>query len=374
MYCSLLFTDAASSSRHVDIPAFPSKPRPRITMPPDPFTGPNFEYSSSVPTSNFMPPQFSTHYNDQDILDQRPIKVMDGLNHQRSSSTGYQADKVFMMGNSRLPLGKQQADPYDDYNTSKPRPSARDVEGGMEDFPNKGSRRSSRASSRSSICSLDSDSSAGARSDGERRGRRRSDGERQGSSGTDKMRGYSSGEYRRVASRRKKSRERQKQAPEQHTPSGSGGKSFGSKIVRALSDVGLNSNTKPSGAAKGSTSARERKASRKTSQGSSGRISSGSGGNKSPGANRSCHSSSDGTGRRKNQSPGIFYKDDDPTFIHNSINLHLDMEVFDNKQGEHFKMAFRSPVVKYGEVGDVPVLVIVSNIYAYIFKIIAPER
>jgi hypothetical protein len=50
------------------------------------------------------------------------------------------------------------------------------------------------------------------------------------------------------------------------------------------------------------------------------------------------------------------------------------MEVFDSSKGEVFRMAFRCPVVKYGEVGELPALVIVSNIRAYIFKIIAPER
>ena len=118
---------------------------------------------------------------------------------------------------------------------------------------------------------------------------------------------------------------------------------------------------------------------------SGGRLSSGGSGGESSqprslfqqGGLRDTHSSSDrgggGSGRHKPHSPIVICKDDDPTYIHNSINLYLDMEVFDSTKDESFRMAFKSPVVKYGEVGELPVLVVVSNIYAYIFKIVAPE-
>lgn len=130
---------------------------------------------------------------------------------------------------------------------------------------------------------------------------------------------------------------------------------------------------------RGSTSGKSSHTRHKSSGGSSGRVSSGSGegggrSGKAAGGSRSYQSSSDGTGGKKTHSPAIFYKDDDPSYIHNNINLYLDMEVFDGSRGEHFRMVFHSFVVKYGEVGELPVLVVISNLHAYIFKIIAPER
>lgn len=68
----------------------------------------------------------------------------------------------------------------------------------------------------------------------------------------------------------------------------------------------------------------------------------------------------------------LLFKDDDPEYIHNSLNLHLDMEVF-STEGEHFKMIFKAPVVQYGHSREVPAIVIISNVNAYIFKITAPE-
>ena len=35
------------------------------------------------------------------------------------------------------------------------------------------------------------------------------------------------------------------------------------------------------------------------------------------------------------------YKKDDPTYVHNSFNLYLDMEVFTTEQGERFSMIFK---------------------------------
>ena len=376
---NLYFLDAAPSSRNIDVPLYSSNlPAIIPNLHPDPFTMPNYEYSSSVPSSNFVPPQFPTQYEERDDLDGRPIKVMDGLNHQRSNSTGYQPEKTFQIGDSRSPASKKRAyaDPYgkeilsSKLNSNQPSEGNGDCERG--EFQPKGLRKSSRNSSRSSLHSLDSDSSAGVRSDGERHGGRKAS---SGSSEKLQQQGYSSGEYRKRSShhRRNKSRESQQQ-----NPSRDGGKSFGSKIMhRVLSDVGLNSSPtrESAAAARGNASDKERQTRRRASGGSSGRVSSDqSGDTKSPGTNRSYHSSSDGAGRKKTHSPAIFYKDDDPSYIHNSINLYLDMEVFDISKGEHFRMAFRSHVVKYGEVGEIPVLVIVSNLHAYVFKIIAPER
>ena len=317
-----------------------------------------------------MPPQFATHYEEPYNLDERPIKVMDGLNHRRANSTGYQPEKAFSMGGSESPTSKKRAynDPYSKGNPSpKLKASNQPSEGRGEDGSDFLAKKSSKNSSRSSVSSWDSDSSAGARSDGEKQGRRK-----KFIGSNERLHGYSSGEYRR------RHTERSSRSKSRETRTGSkdgGGKSFGSKIYRVLSDVGINSAPRGTAAsARGSTSDKERRARRKTSGGSSGRMSSESGGTKSPGLNRSYHSSSDGASRRKAHSPAIFYKDDDPTYIHNSINLYLDMEVFDSSKGEHFRMVFRSPVVKYGEVGEIPVLVVVSNFHAYVFKIIAPER
>lgn len=321
-----------------------------------------------------MSSQFATHYEEEDDdLDERPIKVMDGLNHRRSNSTGYtQPGKMFTLSGSESPSSKKRG--YDDpYGKDDPLPapsaSNRSLDGRREGEGDFSSKKLSRNSSRSSLYSWDSDSSTGARSDGEKQKRRKSS-----SGSNEKLQGFSSGEFRRK--RKSQPKNRSKSRERQGSKDG-GSKSFGSKLYRVLSDVGLNSPTKSSGAsARGSanTSDKEKHARRRTSGGSSGRVSSESGSAKSPSINRSYHSSSDGTGRRKAHSPAIFYKDDDPSYIHNSINLYLDMEVFDSSKEECFKMAFRSHVVKYGEVGELPVLVIVSNLFAYIFKIIGSER
>ena len=37
----------------------------------------------------------------------------------------------------------------------------------------------------------------------------------------------------------------------------------------------------------------------------------------------------------------IPYKKEDPGYVHNSINLYLDMEVFNTEEGERFAMIFK---------------------------------
>ena len=37
----------------------------------------------------------------------------------------------------------------------------------------------------------------------------------------------------------------------------------------------------------------------------------------------------------------VLFKDDDPSYVHNSLNLHLNLEVFDTDSGEQFKMIFK---------------------------------
>ena len=87
----------------------------------------------------------------------------------------------------------------------------------------------------------------------------------------------------------------------------------------------------------------------------------------------SLKSSSDGAGV-KGSSPLALYKEDDPSYIHNNLNLYLDMEVFNMDKGEHFKMVFKSPVMQYGHTTEIPSLVVVSSYKFYIFRITAPER
>ena len=87
----------------------------------------------------------------------------------------------------------------------------------------------------------------------------------------------------------------------------------------------------------------------------------------------SLRSSSDGTGI-KGSSPLALYKDEDPSYIHNNLNLYLDMDVFNMDKGEHFKMVFKAPVMQYGHKMEIPALVVASSYKFYIFKITAPER
>ena len=87
----------------------------------------------------------------------------------------------------------------------------------------------------------------------------------------------------------------------------------------------------------------------------------------------SLKSSSDGAGI-KGSSPLPLFKEDEPTYIHNNLNLYLDMEVFNMDKGEHFKMVFKSLVMQYGHKMEIPALAVVSSYKFYIFKITAPER
>ena len=87
----------------------------------------------------------------------------------------------------------------------------------------------------------------------------------------------------------------------------------------------------------------------------------------------SLKSSSEGAGI-KGSSPLPLYKDDDPGYIHNNLNLYLDMDVFNMDKKEHFRMVFKSPVMQYGHKLEIASLVVVSSYKFYIFKIIGPER
>jgi hypothetical protein len=65
------------------------------------------------------------------------------------------------------------------------------------------------------------------------------------------------------------------------------------------------------------------------------------------------------------------YKDDDPTYIHNNMQLYLNMEVFGTS--EHFQLALKSSVVEYGDWNEMECFIIISTKGAYIYRIIAPE-
>ena len=103
------------------------------------------------------------------------------------------------------------------------------------------------------------------------------------------------------------------------------------------------------------------------------RNSSGSGGGSRRNSG-SLRGSYEGGGSMKGSSPLPLYKDDDPGYIHNNLNLYLDMEIFNNDKAEHFKMVFKSPVMQYGHKMEIPALAVASSYKFYIFKITGPER
>ncbi len=202
-------------------------------------------------------------------------------------------------------------------------------------------------------------------SGGERRGsggeRRAPGGERKGySSGDRAAKGYSSGE------RRSSGGEKRASSGSDH---GSSGRGRGGRVKR------------------GSVEERDRRHPGKengTQHGS--------------GSLKSSSESATGVGGsgRPALSPSVLVKDEDPSYIYHSLNLHLDMEVFDTDSGEHFKMVFRvsvlhwresgvafnslslflpqSPLVQYGQPNEVPSLVIVSTLNIFLYRIVAPER
>jgi len=225
-------------------------------------------------------------------------------------------------------------------------------------------------SRRSSMCSGGSDSGTGSRSDGNytANGRRSSHGSSDG-----RVKGNSSGEVKII----------KKQSSVRVAGKSKEGSKFGSKISKVFSFGELHTGSSPKQKKKSLVKANSGK--------SSGEGSSGSGSSskrKSKLARRISnaeekalafplpHSSSDGGGSRERRahSPITIYKDNDPTYVHNSLQLYLDMEILDSSRQEVFKMVFRTSLIRYGEPGEVQVLVVVSNIRAYLFKVVAPER
>ena len=96
------------------------------------------------------------------------------------------------------------------------------------------------------------------------------------------------------------------------------------------------SNHKPSGGS-------ERHLSSGSGSGGGGRRISSDGEKKNPDTLKRSASlkSSSGSPGRKVLSSSLLFRDEDPSYVHNSFNLYLDMEVFNTDMGEHFKMAFK---------------------------------
>lgn len=311
----------------------------------------------SMPTENYIHSHFPQNHQEQP-LSNPPIKNQEGYRHSRSKSTDYHPAKI--QGITPPSSRKEYRHHHRHHTEIKPSksPHRNRSYGSLKEKDtgiSKIFKSSQNSSGRSSLYSLDSDSSPSSRSDGNSSGGRhryrhtRSSNEKLGT-------GHGSGEIHKSSSSHGRGSPTKRHSEGTVT-------SLGARISKVfnLSDVqGSNKDTSAG----------------KNSGGSNGKASSESGDNSHPNLHnsRSYHSSSDGTGRRKLHSPLTIYKDDDPTFIHNNLNLYLDIEIFDGSKGEVFRMVFRSPVVKYGEPGERSVLVVISNLRAYMFQIIAPER
>lgn len=211
-----------------------------------------------------------------------------------------------------------------------------------------------------SMCSVDSDSGAGSSASTSKMNTRIGS---QGS-GETVSKGYSSGESSKSS--------RRKDAGSDKTKEGS---RFSSKIIsRVLSWSDLGSprlkNRTPSNKGK-DANLDSGGGSRKNSGRPSGGLNSKE---KQQERMNNSHISADGGGREKRApSPVVIYRDDDPSYVHNCLQLFLVMDVFGSKE-EYFKMVFRSSMVCYGKPGELPMLVVVSNVRAYLFRVVAPER
>lgn len=270
-----------------------------------------------MPSQNYIQDHFG-HQEGSRV--KKPTGVFD---HHRSNSTGPHAAKT-ITSNSPPAKSKLHRDPYDsNVPSTSLYGSNRSLRSLKEEHVKPASSKSSWTSSRkSSICSLDTDSSPERRSRAnstDKKGRVQEHGgsnQRHRGSNDKLPQGYSSGE----------SRARTRQSP-----------SKGKGIGDIFSNIGTPSKS-PNLGGRGTSDASSRRSSK---------ISSSSGDNAQSRAQRHLrlsHSSSDGAGRQKMPSPSVFCKDDDPSYVHNSINLYLDMEIFDGAKGESFRMAFRSPV------------------------------
>ena len=307
--------------------------------------------------SNFSRPSINQDTDDRPVKDMDRQKNSSVLGHSRSRSMDYHPVKSY----NTSPTGKRKRyiDPFEiGIAPVKVQGSNRSLESVKEEenHTSKSSKSSRSSSRRSSMYSPDSDSPSW-HSDAHSVSQ-----SPKNQSHNSLARDYSSAECNQPTSRRNTSSRRSK---------------FWAQLG---SDMHSSSNTSPAKPPQLSKLPLEvspnKKRLQERSNGKS-RSDTGSGDSsqlKSPRSAHSHHSSSDGAGKKKTFSPLVICKDDDPSYIDNNLNLYLDMEVFDTTKGEIFKMIFRSTVVQYSEPEEFLVLVVISNLHAYLFQIIAPER
>ena len=297
---------------------------------------------------------------ERDVNRQTLLSKPENMGHNRSKSMDYHPVKSNKVFGNQSEFRRHYADPY----KTKPPMYPASKKSSLESrSPKVQSRRSSL---KSSACSIDSYGSSHAskfdtepgcssgekqrksqhsHSSSEKLAKGYSSGERErhsrrGYNSTDKLsRGYSSGERERYIK---------------------GGYGSGEKLAKGYSsgegDRYLRGGYSSSG--KGYSSGEKMPAfvsSRKPSGGTERHLSSGSG---SGGGGRRISSdgekknpdtlkrsaslkSSSGSPGRKVFSSSLLFRDEDPSYVHNSFNLYLDMEVFNTDMGEHFKMAFK---------------------------------
>ena len=307
---------------------------------------PDTMISTSVPSHNYMPDHFSQIQGKRNAENDDSFqKIFEdtGIIQSRSGDLFQSKCKSSMKKQSLV----SQPEPQD------PKRSFTGVE---EDnvimFASKEAEVITYSNSRkNSMCSADSDSGAGSKSNSASSSKKYTKRDGQGL-GETVSKGYSSAESSRY-SRRKDT---------EATDKSKEGSTLSSKIIRVLSLSDLRSSNR------GKNVGGSRKSSGKqTSGGVCSRT-------KKLERINSSHILSDGGGREKRaESPIVIYRDEDPNYIHNSLQLFLVMDVFGGKE-ECFKMVFRSSMIRYGEPGELPVLVVVSNIRAYVFRVVAPER
>ncbi len=320
---------------------------------------PSLNISTSVPSQDYFPQQLKTRDMDDNSDRQSKIseKTGSGLGHNRSRSMDYHSTKQLLL----TPPNKRKiyVDPFLQ-GSNKSLGSLLEESGTFSRSP----KLSRNNSGRSSRCSADSDSSSrGNHSD--------MGGRRERKSHFSSAKGYSSGESNRRSSGGYMSGEKSKDGGSLMAQAKSGLSNF----------IGLNSSPKLSPQTLSDrdkeTRSSSREGERRGRSGGKSRPNSGSGDNsqhKVQNLSHSYHSSSDGTGRRKASSPFVIYKDDDPSYIHYSLDYYLNTEIFNSAKEETFRMVFRTQVISYGEPGELPVLVILSNQRLYLFQIVAPER
>lgn len=324
------------------------------TLPADPFEVPCSATSSSVPSSSYLNDAFRHGRNNPTSLTHNTER----RTHNRSNSEDLRRIKMSASPSNKKKLSRGvNLQDSDKSLTSVQEDDITSFENGL--------------SRRSSMCSGGSDSGTGSRSDSNSATNRRRTSH---GSGEVAQKGSSSGEMHKV-SKRKKPTEAGEKSKE--------GSKISSKLSRVFSFGDLRITPSPKQQHKiskeqGYVSGSKSPGGASSSSGSGGRRhgkrgASGNSGSRSP-SKLHPQSSSDGGRERRAHSPITVYKDDDPTYIHNSLQLYLDMEVLDSSRQETFKMVFRASMVRYGEPGELPMLVIISNIRAYMFRIIAPER